>query len=180
VNGDGARNIYVIVFQVPRQPSLLRRGFLCEVPSIDGPAPRLGRQDLLPLNLAASWPETGSMLGAGFEVWFKRYVVLVHRDQAAFLILAFRILFGRPRIYELFPTRIPNVLVFPRALSPIKDLLGNINSSLFDKAAERAMSFYTHGMDVVSWPTSIILRPSTAYFASIPISLPFISLTQLV
>ena len=72
------------------------------------------------------------------------------------------------------------MLVFSKALSPIKDLLRNDNSSLVDKVVERAMSFYTHGMDVVSWLTGTSPRPSTAYFAPVPISLPFISLTQLV
>jgi fatty acid synthase subunit alpha, fungi type len=43
-----------------------------------------------------------------------------------------------------------------------------------------ATSFYTHGLDVMSWLTGTKPRPSTAYFVSIPVSLPLIGLTQLV
>ena len=55
------------------------------------------------------------------------------------------------------------------------------NESLKPLTSTReATSFYTHGMDVVFWLTGATPRPSTVYFASIPISLPLIGLTQLV
>lgn len=47
-------------------------------------------------------------------------------------------------------------------------------------ATREATSFYAHGLDVISWLTGATPRPSTAYLASIPISLPLIGLTQLV
>ncbi|KAI0076617.1 hypothetical protein K474DRAFT_1755547, partial [Panus rudis PR-1116 ss-1] len=41
-------------------------------------------------------------------------------------------------------------------------------------------TYYTHGLDVVSWLDGAASRPSTAYLASVPVSLPLIGLTQLV
>lgn len=43
-----------------------------------------------------------------------------------------------------------------------------------------AFSFYTFGLDVVSWLSGETPRPSVAYLASVPVSLPLIGLTQLV
>ncbi|KAI0649410.1 fatty acid synthase [Trametes meyenii] len=40
-------------------------------------------------------------------------------------------------------------------------------------------SFYSHGLDVVSWLSGASPRPPVAYLASIPISFPLIGLTQL-
>lgn len=55
------------------------------------------------------------------------------------------------------------------------------NDILIPLASTRdATTFYTHGLDVISWLSGVTPRPSTAYFASIPISLPLIGLTQLV
>jgi len=41
-------------------------------------------------------------------------------------------------------------------------------------------SYFTYGLDVVSWLSGAVERPSVSYLASIPISLPLIGLTQLV
>ncbi|OBZ72637.1 Fatty acid synthase subunit beta [Grifola frondosa] len=46
-------------------------------------------------------------------------------------------------------------------------------------AASEATSYYTHGLDVVSWLSGASPRPPTAYLASVPVSLPLIGLTQL-
>jgi enoyl reductase-like protein len=40
-------------------------------------------------------------------------------------------------------------------------------------------SYYTHGADVFGWLSGRVPRPPVAYFASIPLSLPLIGLTQL-
>jgi fatty acid synthase subunit alpha, fungi type len=64
--------------------------------------------------------------------------------------------------------------VAPFLATPSNEILKPLTST------REATSFYTHGMDVVSWLTGATPRPSTAYFASIPISLPLIGLTQLV
>ncbi|KZT01368.1 fatty acid synthase [Laetiporus sulphureus 93-53] len=40
-------------------------------------------------------------------------------------------------------------------------------------------TYYTHGLDVLSWLTGATARPPTTYLASIPASLPLIGLTQL-
>ena len=47
-------------------------------------------------------------------------------------------------------------------------------------SAREDTSFYTYGLDIVSWLTGAKPRPSIAYLSSIPISLPLIGLTQLV
>ena len=45
--------------------------------------------------------------------------------------------------------------------------------------AHTATSYYHYGMDVMSWLSGSVPRPSTTYLASIPISFPLIGLTQL-
>lgn len=45
---------------------------------------------------------------------------------------------------------------------------------------ENDSTFYTHGLDVVSWLSGVTPRPPVAYTASVPVSFPLIGLTQLV
>lgn len=47
-------------------------------------------------------------------------------------------------------------------------------------AEEEESSYYAHGLDVISWLSGRIPRPSVAYLATVPLSLPLIGLTQLV
>lgn len=46
-------------------------------------------------------------------------------------------------------------------------------------ATATSMPFYTYGLDVISWLSGALPRPSTQYFASVPVSFPLIGLTQL-
>ncbi|KAL4066936.1 hypothetical protein J3A83DRAFT_4165578 [Scleroderma citrinum] len=46
--------------------------------------------------------------------------------------------------------------------------------------AHAASGYYNYGMDVASWLSQSVARPSTTYLASIPMSLPLIGLTQLI
>ncbi|KAF8206176.1 fatty acid synthase [Mycena galopus ATCC 62051] len=46
--------------------------------------------------------------------------------------------------------------------------------------AQKASSYYTFGLNVVSWLSGSSPRPSTTYLASVPVSFPLIGLTQLV
>ena len=41
-------------------------------------------------------------------------------------------------------------------------------------------TFYTYGLDLVSWLSGAIPRPAVSYLASVPVSFPLIGLTQLV
>jgi len=45
---------------------------------------------------------------------------------------------------------------------------------------ERGSTFYTYGLDVLSWLSGASSRPSVSYLASVPVSFPLIGLTQLV
>ncbi|KAF4614083.1 hypothetical protein D9613_007929 [Agrocybe pediades] len=45
---------------------------------------------------------------------------------------------------------------------------------------ENGSTFYTYGLDVLSWLSGSSPRPSVSYLASVPVSLPLIGLTQLV
>ncbi|KAI6129042.1 hypothetical protein EDD16DRAFT_1516096, partial [Pisolithus croceorrhizus] len=47
-------------------------------------------------------------------------------------------------------------------------------------AAHASSSFYNYGLDVISWLSGAVARPSIAYLASVPVSLPLIGLTQLI
>ena len=43
--------------------------------------------------------------------------------------------------------------------------------------ASQDSSFYEHGLNVISW-LGVTLHPPVAYFASVPVSFPLISLSQ--
>ena len=47
-------------------------------------------------------------------------------------------------------------------------------------AEEEASTYYTFGLDVLSWLSGVAARPAVPYLASVPISFPLIGLTQLV
>jgi hypothetical protein len=47
-------------------------------------------------------------------------------------------------------------------------------------AEEEASTYYTFGLDIVSWLSGAAVRPAVSYLASVPISFPLIGLTQLV
>ncbi|THV07258.1 fatty acid synthase [Dendrothele bispora CBS 962.96] len=96
---------------------------------------------------------------------------------------------GEASIYALFGGQGTNEVYFdelktlyniyrPFVESFISDISTDV---LVPLAAEREhTTFYTFGMDVASWLSGSSPTPSTAYLASIPLSLPLIGLTQLV
>ena len=96
---------------------------------------------------------------------------------------------GDASVYALFGGQGTNEVYFDE-LQTLYDiytpfvvpLLSNITKEVLKPlVAERVdTTYYNHGMDVISWLDGSIPKPSTAYFASIPISLPLIGLTQLV
>lgn len=71
-------------------------------------------------------------------------------------------------LYDIYQ---PYVTPFLEAVLP--DLIGLAED-------EVDSSYYTHGLDVVSWLSDATKRPSIAYLASAPLSLPLIGLTQLI
>lgn len=95
---------------------------------------------------------------------------------------------GRASIYALFGGQGTNEVYFdelqslydiykPFVASFIATLTNDILLPL--ATAEQASPHYTYGLDVLSWLNGTP-RPSVAYLASVPISLPLIGLTQLV
>jgi len=46
--------------------------------------------------------------------------------------------------------------------------------------AHQCTSYYSYGLDALSWLTGATPRPPTAYLASVPVSMPLIGLTQLI
>ncbi|EPQ52677.1 hypothetical protein GLOTRDRAFT_112049 [Gloeophyllum trabeum ATCC 11539] len=95
---------------------------------------------------------------------------------------------GRASIYALFGGQGANEVYFDE-LQALYDMykpyvapfLADVTSKVLLPlaAASESTAFYTHGLDVVSWLDGSATRPSTAYLASIPLSLPLIGLTQL-
>jgi fatty acid synthase subunit alpha len=47
-------------------------------------------------------------------------------------------------------------------------------------AEQQTTTYYTYGLDVITWLSRATPRPSIAYLASVPVSFPLIGLTQLV
>ena len=73
-------------------------------------------------------------------------------------------------LQSLYDTYTPYVASF---LSDMTKALTPLTAGL------ESSTYYTHGLDVVSWLTGAAPRPPTAYLASVPVSLPLIGLTQL-
>lgn len=63
----------------------------------------------------------------------------------------------------------------------VESYLREVTNSVLVPLAEEEndSTFYTYGLDVVSWLSGATPRPSIAYTASVPISFPLIGLTQL-
>ncbi|KZT67951.1 hypothetical protein DAEQUDRAFT_367722 [Daedalea quercina L-15889] len=73
-------------------------------------------------------------------------------------------------LQSLYDTYTPYVSSFLAEMTKVLlPLAGGLESS----------TYYTHGLDVMSWLTGVTARPPTAYLASVPVSLPLIGLTQL-
>jgi fatty acid synthase subunit beta len=50
---------------------------------------------------------------------------------------------------------------------------------LADKAESEGYTFYSQGLDLISWLDGTLSRPSVEYLASIPLSMPLIGVTQI-
>ncbi|KZT29627.1 fatty acid synthase [Neolentinus lepideus HHB14362 ss-1] len=95
---------------------------------------------------------------------------------------------GRTSIYALFGGQGTNEVYFDE-LQSLYDLykpyvapyLAEITNEVLIPlaSASEATTFYPHGLDIVSWLNGSSPRPPVAYFASIPLSMPLIGLTQL-
>ena len=95
---------------------------------------------------------------------------------------------GDASIYALFGGQGTNEVYFdelqtlydiykPYVVSFLTTVSREVLAPLVEESEEE--SFYTHGLDVISWLSGASSRPPVAYFASIPISFPLIALTQL-
>ncbi|KAJ2985693.1 hypothetical protein NUW54_g10066 [Trametes sanguinea] len=95
---------------------------------------------------------------------------------------------GDASIYALFGGQGTNEVYFDE-LQTLYDIykpyvsqfLTNVTRDILVPLVEASEeeSFYTHGLDVISWLSGSTPRPPVAYLASIPISFPLIGLTQL-
>ena len=96
---------------------------------------------------------------------------------------------GDASIYALFGGQGTNEVYFDE-LQTLYDIYTPLVAPLLSTITEEVLkplvaervdtTYYNCGMDIISWLDGSIPKPSTAYFASIPISLPLIGLTQLV
>ncbi|KAF9267936.1 fatty acid synthase [Marasmius fiardii PR-910] len=96
---------------------------------------------------------------------------------------------GSASIYGLFGGQGTNEVYFDELQSLydlykpfVAPLIATLTNDVLSPLAEQHeyTSFYTYGLDVASWLSGASSRPSTAYLASIPVSLPLIGATQLV
>lgn len=94
---------------------------------------------------------------------------------------------GKASLYALFGGQGTNEVYFDELqtlynlYTPfLASFVETLSSSVLVPLTEAAtVPFYTHGMNVQSWLTESTARPSVEYFASVPLSLPLIGLTQL-
>jgi len=95
---------------------------------------------------------------------------------------------GKASIFALFGGQGTNEVYFDELQSLfdiyqpyVLPFLEVVVADLIELAKEEVeSSYFTYGLDVVSWLSGAVERPSVSYLASIPISLPLIGLTQLV
>ncbi|KAH9856627.1 fatty acid synthase [Lenzites betulinus] len=95
---------------------------------------------------------------------------------------------GDASVYALFGGQGTNEVYFDElqtlydTYTPfVSAFLTSVTQEVLIKLVENAdeETYYTHGLDVVSWLSGASPRPPVAYLASIPISFPLIGLTQL-
>lgn len=95
---------------------------------------------------------------------------------------------GKASIFALFGGQGTNEVYFDELQSLydiyqsyVAPFLKAIVADLIELAEEEVdSSYFTYGLDAISWLSGAVERPSVAYLASVPISLPLIGLTQLV
>lgn len=96
---------------------------------------------------------------------------------------------GDASIYALFGGQGTNEVYFDElqalydTYKPyVESFIATLTSEVLIPLAEanNDSNYYSHGLDVASWLSGAIPRPTTAYLASIPVSFPLIGLTQLV
>ncbi|EIW57289.1 fatty acid synthase [Trametes versicolor FP-101664 SS1] len=95
---------------------------------------------------------------------------------------------GDASVYALFGGQGTNEVYFDE-LQTLYDIykpyvsqfLTNVTRDILIPLVEESEedTYYTHGLDVISWLTGASPRPPVAYLATIPISFPLIGLTQL-
>ncbi|PPQ94469.1 hypothetical protein CVT25_001102 [Psilocybe cyanescens] len=89
-------------------------------------------------------------------------------------------LFGGQGTNEVYFDELQNLydIYSPFVASFIQTVTQDILIPLAEE--EEESTFYTYGLDVLSWLSGATPRPSTLYLASVPVSFPLIGLTQLV
>ena len=98
---------------------------------------------------------------------------------------------GKASMYALFGGQGANEVYFdelkalydiykPYVTSLIEAISKDVLEPLAVKAETEGSTFYSHGLDILSWLDGSALVPPIEYLASIPISFPLIGLTQLV
>jgi len=89
-------------------------------------------------------------------------------------------LFGGQGTNEVYFDELQNLynLYTPFVASFLQTATQDILIPLADEEGDS--TFYTHGLDVVSWLSGASPRPAVSYLASVPVSFPLIGLTQLV
>uniref|UniRef100_A0A0W0EUQ4 Putative fatty acid synthase n=1 Tax=Moniliophthora roreri TaxID=221103 RepID=A0A0W0EUQ4_MONRR len=96
---------------------------------------------------------------------------------------------GSASLYALFGGQGTNEVYFDELQSLydiykpfISPLITTLTNNVLVPLAEQHQhtSYYTYGLDVATWLSGASPRPSKAYLASIPVSLPLIGVTQLV
>ena len=89
-------------------------------------------------------------------------------------------LFGGQGTNEVYFDELQNLYIIytPFVASSLQTVTEDILIPLAEE--EDDSTFYTYGLDVVSWLSGTVPRPAVSYLASVPVSFPLIGLTQLV
>ena len=88
-------------------------------------------------------------------------------------------LFGGQGTNEVYFNELQNLYdIYRPFVAPFVKIL--TKDVLIPLVAEEASTYYTFGLDVLSWLSGATAHPAVPYFALVPISFPLIGFTQLV
>ncbi|KAG8997734.1 3-oxoacyl-[acyl-carrier-protein] synthase [Tulasnella sp. JGI-2019a] len=91
-------------------------------------------------------------------------------------------IFGGQGVNEIYFDELQSLydIYKPYVSTFLESITKNVLQPLAEEAELNGHNYYQHGMDVIGWLNGSVPKPSVEYFASIPLSLPLIGLTQIV
>ncbi|KAG8889684.1 3-oxoacyl-[acyl-carrier-protein] synthase [Tulasnella sp. 332] len=91
-------------------------------------------------------------------------------------------IFGGQGVNEIYFDELQSLydIYTPYVSTILESITRDVLQPLAEEAELNGHTYYQHGLDVIGWLNGSAPKPSVEYFASVPLSLPLIGLTQIV